>query len=113
MIKAFANRYAFSVLNYNFISNLPADIEELRTHVRKFAQDEVAPLADKADRENQFPNHLWKKFGELGLLGVTVPSKYGGSDLNYQAHCMILEELSRASGGIGLSYSAHTALNVA
>lgn len=113
MIRSFfAPKFRFSLLNYNFISNLPPEIEELRGHVVKFANEAVAPLADKADLENQFPNHLWKKFGELGLLGVTVPAKYGGSELNYAAHCMILEELSRTSGGIGLSYSAHTALNV-
>lgn len=56
--------------------------------------------------------HLWKEFGDLGILGATCPSKYGGSDLSYTAHCMIMEELSRASAGIALSYSAHTALNL-
>ena len=79
----------------------------------KFANERVAPLAESTDREGAFPNHLWKEFGELGLLGATVPTKYGGSELNYTAHCMIMEELSRASAGIALSYGAHSALCVA
>lgn len=87
----------------------------------KFADEEVAPLADKADDEGKFPPHLWRKMGDLGLLGPTVDrnnveiilAQYGGSGLSYSAHCMILEEISRASGGIGLSYSAHSALIVA
>ncbi len=70
-------------------------------------------MADKSDKAGEFPNHLWKEFGELGLLGATVDSAYGGSDLSYTAHCMIMEELSRASAGIALSYSAHSALCVA
>ena len=78
--------------------------------VRKFCDEKVAPLAASTDEDNMFPNHLWKEFGDLGLLGVTVEGKYGGSDLNYTAHTMIMEELSRASGSIGLSYGAHTAL---
>jgi isovaleryl-CoA dehydrogenase len=67
-------------------------------------------LAQKVDKEDNFPNHLWREFGDMGLLGATVSSKYGGSDLNYTAHSMIMEEISRASGSIGLSYGAHTAL---
>jgi len=80
--------------------------------VSKFADEVVAPLADKTDKEDKFPNHLWKQFGELGLLGPTVDPKYGGSGLNYTAHCMMVEEISRASGSIGLSYGAHSALCV-
>ncbi|CAD8093781.1 unnamed protein product [Paramecium primaurelia] len=106
-------RSCFSLLNFNFISNLSPEVEELRSHVTKFATEEVAPLADKADQEGKFPPHLWRKMGDLGLLGATVDPAYGGSGLSYSAHCMILEEISRASGGIGLSYSAHSALNVA
>ncbi|CAK92741.1 unnamed protein product (macronuclear) [Paramecium tetraurelia] len=106
-------RASFSLLNFNFIANLPPEVEELRSHVAKFANEEVAPLADKADEEGKFPPHLWRKMGDLGLLGATVNPAYGGSGLSYSAHCMILEEISRASGGIGLSYSAHSALIVA
>ncbi|EGR34247.1 isovaleryl dehydrogenase, putative [Ichthyophthirius multifiliis] len=82
----------------------------LRESVKKFADEKVAPLAEETDKKNSFPNHLWRELGDMGLLGVTVPTKYGGSELNYSAHCMIMEELSRASGSIGLSYGAHTAL---
>lgn len=80
--------------------------------MKKFADETVAPLAEETDKKNSFPNHLWKEFGNMGLLGITVPTKYGGSGLSYSAHCMVMEELSRASGSIGLSYSAHTALCV-
>lgn len=78
--------------------------------MRKFCDSTVAPLAVETDRKNEFPNHLWKEFGEMGLLGATVPAKYGGSDLNYTAHTLIMEEISRCSGSIGLSYGAGTAL---
>lgn len=67
-------------------------------------------MAEKTDKENQFPNHLWKKFGEMGLLGITSPPEYGGLGLNYTAHTLVMEEISRASGSIGLSYGAATAL---
>ena len=73
------------------ISNFSEDLTELQQVTRKFAEQEVAPLAHKTDVEDQFPMHLWKKFGELGLLGVTTPAKYGGSELNYTAHAMIME----------------------
>lgn len=73
----------------------------------------MAPLADSSDKENNFPNHLWREFGDMGLLGITCPTQYGGSDLGYTAHCIAMEELSRASGGIALSYGAHSALNLA
>lgn len=65
-------RSCFSLLNYNFIANLPPEIEELRAHVTKFAHEEVAPLAEKADDEGKFPPELWRKMGDLGLLGPTV-----------------------------------------
>lgn len=73
--KVFKLRSCFSLLNYNFIANLPPEVEELRSHVAKFANEEVAPLADKADDEGKFPPQLWKKMGDLGLLGVTVDRK--------------------------------------
>jgi isovaleryl-CoA dehydrogenase len=80
--------------------------------VYNFAQSEIAPLAGKADEDNMFPNHLWTKFGDMGLLGVTVTEEFGGSDMGYLAHTVAMEEISRASAGIGLSYGAHSNLCV-
>lgn len=74
----FFNRFKFGI-DFHRISNFDSDLLELREIAKKFADQEVAPLAQKTDVENAFPNHLWKKFGELGLLGVTTPAKYGGS----------------------------------
>lgn len=88
------------------------DIDMLREHVYNFAQNEIAPLAEKADHDNQFPNQLWPKLGEMGLLGVTVSEEFGGSDMGYLAHTVAMEEISRASAGIGLSYGAHSNLCV-
>ena len=86
------------------------DNEVLRDTVYKFAQKEIAPIADQIDKENSFPNHLWKKFGELGLLGITASPKYGGSNMSYLAHCIAIEEISRASASVGLSYGAFSNL---
>jgi isovaleryl-CoA dehydrogenase len=91
---------------------LGQDIDMLRDHVYNFAQAEIAPLADEADRNNAFPNELWPKLGAMGLLGVTVAEQYGGSDMGYLAHTIAMEEVSRASAGIGLSYGAHSNLCV-
>lgn len=91
---------------------LGEDIDMLREHVYNFAQKEIAPLAAKSDEDNQFPNHLWTKFGDMGLLGVTVGEEFGGSDMGYLAHTIAMEEISRASAGIGLSYGAHSNLCV-
>ena len=91
---------------------LGEDIDMLRDHVYQFAQNEIAPLAEKADEDNAFPNALWPKLGEMGLLGVTVSEQYGGSDMGYLAHTVAMEEVSRASAGIGLSYGAHSNLCV-
>ena len=88
------------------------DNEALRETVFKFAQKEIAPLADKIDKENSFPNQLWKKLGELGLLGITADTKYGGSEMSYLAHCIAMEEISRASASVGLSYGAFSNLCV-
>lgn len=91
---------------------LGEDIDMLREHVYQFSQGEIAPLAEKADENNMFPNELWPKLGEMGLLGVTVSEEYGGSNMGYLAHTIAMEEVSRASAGIGLSYGAHSNLCV-
>ncbi|WP_218353588.1 isovaleryl-CoA dehydrogenase [Alteromonas lipotrueiana] len=91
---------------------LGEDIDMLRDQVYQFAQNEIAPLAAQADEDNSFPNQLWPKMGEMGLLGVTVAEKFGGSEMGYLAHTVAMEEISRASAGIGLSYGAHSNLCV-
>ncbi|MBI2719240.1 MAG: isovaleryl-CoA dehydrogenase [Rhizobiales bacterium] len=87
---------------------LGPDIDALRESVRRFAADRVAPIAAEVDRNNEFPSHLWKEMGELGILGITVSEDYGGAGLGYLAHCMVVEELSRASASVALSYAAHS-----
>jgi isovaleryl-CoA dehydrogenase len=91
---------------------LGEDIDALRDAVREFAQAEIAPLAAQADRTDQFPMHLWRKMGEMGVLGITVPETYGGANMGYLAHIIAMEEISRASASIGLSYGAHSNLCV-
>ncbi|MCP3869024.1 MAG: isovaleryl-CoA dehydrogenase [Gammaproteobacteria bacterium] len=86
--------------------------EMLRDAVREFSDAEIAPLAEQIDRDNDFPSHLWKKFGDMGLLGVTVSEEFGGSDMGYTAHIVAMEEISRASASVGLSYGAHSNLCV-
>jgi isovaleryl-CoA dehydrogenase len=88
------------------------DIAMLRDTVRQFAAREIAPRADKIDRDNLFPVDLWKKFGDLGLLGLTASEEVGGSNLGYLAHIIAMEEISRASASVGLSYGAHSNLCV-
>ena len=88
------------------------DNEILKESIFKFAQKEIAPLADEIDKNNSFPTGLWKKFGELGLLGITADSQYGGSEMSYLAHCIAMEEISRASASVGLSYGAFSNLCV-
>jgi len=92
--------------------NLGEEIDMLREMTHSFAQAEIAPRAAQIDIDNNFPADLWKKFGDLGLLGITVKEEYGGSDMGYLAHTIALEELSRASAAVGLSYGAHSNLCV-
>ncbi len=87
-------------------------LAEVRAQVRRFAREEIAPLADSIDRSNEFPRQLWPRLGALGLLGLTVPERWGGANLGYLAHIVAMEEISRASGAVGLSYGAHSNLCV-
>ena len=91
---------------------LGEDIEEIRRQVRRFAAERIAPRAADIDRSNEFPRDLWPALGELGLLGITVPGRWGGAGLGYLAHTVAMEEISRASGAVGLSYGAHSNLCV-
>ncbi len=91
---------------------LGADGEALRQTVRRFGRERVAPLAAEIDRSNQFPAHLWKEMGALGLLGITADEKFGGAGMDYLSHCIAMEELSRCSASVGLSYGAHSNLCV-
>ncbi len=91
---------------------LGEDIDALRDAVREFAQAEIAPLAHDTDKNDQFPMHLWRKMGEIGVLGITVEEEYGGAGMGYLAHMIAMEEISRASASIGLSYGAHSNLCV-
>jgi isovaleryl-CoA dehydrogenase len=91
---------------------LGEDLEALRDTVHAFAQSEIAPRAAEIDRSDQFPMDLWRKMGEIGVLGITVPEEYGGANMGYLAHMLAMEEISRASASVGLSYGAHSNLCV-
>ena len=90
--------------------DLGDDINMLREAVYQFAQSEIAPRAAQIDKDNAFPADLWPKLGDMGLLGITVEEEYGGTHLGYLAHCVAMEEISRASASVGLSYGAHSNL---
>jgi isovaleryl-CoA dehydrogenase len=87
-------------------------IDEVRQQARRFARERIAPRAEEIDRTNEFPRDLWPELGAAGLLGVTVPERWGGAHLGYLAHIVVMEEISRASGSVGLSYGAHSNLCV-
>ncbi|TIM28447.1 MAG: isovaleryl-CoA dehydrogenase [Mesorhizobium sp.] len=91
---------------------LDEDVEALRDLVRRFAQDKIAPIAAEIDRSNEFPAHLWAELGGLGLLGITADPEFGGTGMGYLAHVVAMEEISRASASVGLSYGAHSNLCV-
>ena len=92
--------------------DLGEDVNALRDMVHRFAQERIKPMAAEIDQKNEFPNELWKEFGELGLLGVTTPEEYGGADMSYLAHVIAVEEIARASASVSLSYGAHSNLCV-
>jgi isovaleryl-CoA dehydrogenase len=85
-------------------------IDEVRVQARRFARERIAPRAEEIDRTNEFPRDLWPQLGDAGLLGITVPERWGGANLGYLAHIVVMEEISRASGSVGLSYGAHSNL---
>jgi isovaleryl-CoA dehydrogenase len=98
------------VEDFNF--GLGEDIDTLRASVAQFARDRIAPMAAQIDRDNHFPRELWNEMGDLGLLGITVEESFGGAGLGYLAHVVAMEEISRASASVGLSYGAHSNLCV-
>ncbi|MDR5885318.1 isovaleryl-CoA dehydrogenase [Vreelandella janggokensis] len=98
----------YSELNFG----LDDELNMLREQVNAFAASEIAPRAAEIDQSNEFPNDLWKKFGDMGLLGITVSEEDGGSGMGYLAHCIAMEEISRASASVALSYGAHSNLCV-
>jgi len=98
----------YSSLNFGY----DPTIEMLREQINHFAATEIAPLAQSIDQSNEFPNQLWSKLGEMGLLGVTISEEFGGADMGYLAHVVAMEEISRASASVGLSYGAHSNLCV-
>ena len=97
---------------FDFDFGLGEEIDLLRESVAAFASDQIAPRASDIDSENMFPRDLWPELGAMGLLGITVAEEYGGAELGYLAHVIAMEEISRASASVGLSYGAHSNLCV-
>ena len=95
-----------------FDTHISDDTDALRDSVARMCADELAPRAAEIDRSNEFPMDMWKKFGDLGLLGISIPEEYGGTGMGYLAHTVAMEEVSRASASVGLSYGAHSNLCV-
>jgi len=96
-----------------FVPPSSDELSELRERVQDFTRREIPEsIAAQTDSQNEFPPAMWEKLGAAGLLGVTVPEEHGGLSMGYQAHCVVMEEISRASGSIGLSYAAHSQLCV-
>ena len=98
------------IMNWDIQVN--EEIDLLRETVRQFAEKNIFPIADEIDKKNEFPQHLWTELGKLGLLGITVPENFGGSGMSYLANLIAVEEISRASASVGLSYGAHSNLCV-
>ncbi len=94
----------------DFDFGLGPELDEVRNQVRRFARERIAPRAEEIDRSNEFPRDLWPELGAAGLLGITVPERWGGANLGYLAHIVVMEEISRASGSVGVSYGAHSNL---
>ncbi|KAF2015655.1 isovaleryl-CoA dehydrogenase mitochondrial precursor [Aaosphaeria arxii CBS 175.79] len=108
-----ARRHASTKHPKGFVPPTQSDLDELRERVQEFTRREIPEtLAQKTDEENAFPNDMWAKFGEAGFLGITADEDFGGLAMGYQAHCVVMEEISRASGSIALSYAAHSQLCV-
>lgn len=95
-------RPSYPALNFG----LGEDIDMLRRAVQQFCDKEIAPRAAQIDKQNDFPHDLWPKLGEMGLLGITADEAYGGSGMGYLAHTVVMEEISRASGSVGMAYGA-------
>ena len=98
------------VSSYENIISMNETQQTMKEMARDFAQEHIAPYADQMDREDKFDIGLWRKLGDQGLLGITAPEEYGGAGLGYFEHCLVSEEISRASGSVGLSYIAHSNL---
>jgi isovaleryl-CoA dehydrogenase len=96
----------------DFDFGLGEELDAVRDQVRRFSRERIAPRAEEIDRSNEFPRDLWPELGAAGLLGITVPDRWGGANLGYLAHIICMEEISRASGSVGLSYGAHSNLCV-